>query len=225
MQPLRFIHALQLTDSLFPVGAFAYSDGLETAVSAGLVADAAALGQWMDHWLNSVFVSCEGLALVKSMRALRANDGDSLSAVDDELYAIRPSGAMRAASTANGKRLLSLYKTLYGDAPFSEYVRNLPYGNAACAYGVVFFHCGLAEQEAALAFGYNRVASMVSAGLRLISIGHQHGQVLLARCVDRLPAAAAEIIDRVQEPLRSFSPLLDIQQMNHQYVYSRLFRS
>jgi urease accessory protein UreF len=27
------------------------------------------------------------------------------------------------------------------------------------------------------------------------------------------------------EPLRAFSPVLDIQQMNHQYVYSRLFRS
>ena len=27
------------------------------------------------------------------------------------------------------------------------------------------------------------------------------------------------------EPLRSFNPLLDIQQMNHRYVYSRLFRS
>jgi urease accessory protein len=90
---------------------------------------------------------------------------------------------------------------------------------------VVFFHCGLAEQEAALAFGYNRLASMVSAGLRLISIGHQQAQVLLARCVDRLPAAAAELMNRGQEPLRSFSPLLDIQQMNHQYVYSRLFRS
>src|SRR5262245_50225062 len=113
MQPLQFIHALQLTDSLFPVGAFAYSDGLETAVSAGLVADAAALGQWMDHWLNSVFVPCEGLALVKSMRALRANDVDSLAAVDDELCAIRPSSAMRAASTGNGKRLLSLYEALY----------------------------------------------------------------------------------------------------------------
>ena len=32
-------------------------------------------------------------------------------------------------------------------------------------------------------------------------------------------------LDNVREPLRSFSPILDIQQMNHQYLYSRLFRS
>jgi len=33
------------------------------------------------------------------------------------------------------------------------------------------------------------------------------------------------ILQMKEAPLRSFNPLLDIEQMNHQYVYSRLFRS
>jgi len=37
--------------------------------------------------------------------------------------------------------------------------------------------------------------------------------------------AADQILKKSSEPLRAFSPHLDIQQMNHQYVYSRLFRS
>ena len=65
MEPLRFIRALQLVDSFFPIGAFAYSDGLETAAARGHVRDAASLGDWMNHFLNSIFVPCEGLALVK----------------------------------------------------------------------------------------------------------------------------------------------------------------
>jgi len=40
-----------------------------------------------------------------------------------------------------------------------------------------------------------------------------------------LPSAVERILDMKDEPLRSFSPMLDIQQMNHRYVYSRLFRS
>ena len=66
---------------------------------------------------------------------------------------------------------------------------------------------------------------MVSAGLRLISIGQQQGQALLTRSIERLPAAVDRILQMEGEPLRSFSPMMDIQQMNHRYVYSRLFRS
>src|SRR6266850_7893603 len=99
MEPLHFIRGLQLTDSFFPVGAFAYSDGLETAVAGGRVHDAITLGEWMEHFLEGVFVPCEGLALVKCMLALKAGDFDSLSRVDQELTAIRPASAIRVSST------------------------------------------------------------------------------------------------------------------------------
>jgi urease accessory protein UreF len=51
MKSLHFIRSLQVTDSFFPVGAFAYSDGLETAAAAGRVRDAVSLGGWMKHFL------------------------------------------------------------------------------------------------------------------------------------------------------------------------------
>jgi urease accessory protein len=224
MEPLAFIHGLQLTDSFFPVGAFAYSDGLETAASGGEVHDAASLREWMNHFVEGVFIPCEGLALVKGMRALKAGKSDVLAQMDEELTALRPAAEIRAASTSLGKRLLLLYSSICGDQQFPE-AGLLPHGNAPLAYALVFFHRGIAEHEAALAFGYNRLAGMVSAGLRLISIGHQQGQQLLSQTIERLPAAVDKIMEMVDEPVRSFNPRLDIQQMNHQYVYSRLFRS
>ncbi len=225
MEPLAFIHGLQLADSFFPVGAFAYSDGLETAAAGGEVHDAASLCEWMNHFVEGVFIPCEGLALVKGMRALKAGESDVLALLDEELTALRPAAEIRAASTSLGKRLLSLYSSICGDEHFPEVAGLLPHGNAPLAYALVFFHRGIAEHEAALAFGYNRLAGMVSAGLRLISIGHQQGQQLLSQTIERLPAAVDRIMEMVDEPVRSFNPRLDIQQMNHQYVYSRLFRS
>ena len=224
MEPLAFIHGLQLTDSFFPIGAFAYSDGLETAAAGGDVHDAASLCEWMNHFVEGVFIPCEGLALVKGMRALKTGDSDALAQLDEELTALRPAAEIRVASTSLGKRLLSLYSSICGDKQFPE-AKLLPHGNAPLAYALVFFHRGIAEHEAALAFGYNRLAGMVSAGLRLISIGHQQGQQLLSQTIERLPAAVDRIMEMVDEPVRSFNPRLDIQQMNHQYVYSRLFRS
>ncbi len=225
MEPLQFIRALQVVDSFFPVGAFAYSDGLETAAAGGRVRAAVSLGEWMDHFLKSVFVPCEGLALVKCMLALKSGDFDTVSRVDGELTAIRPSAAVRKSSTAIGKRLISLYSSMYeGEcAPWKTVA--LPHSNAAVAYALIFFHCGIQVRDSALAFGYNRLTGIVSAGLRLISMGQQEGQGLLAENLKRLPDAVDRILENTEQPLRSFNPLLDIEQMNHQYVYSRLFRS
>jgi urease accessory protein len=225
MKSLRFIRSLQVTDSFFPVGAFAYSDGLETAAAAGRVRDAASLGGWMEHFLENVFVPCEGLALAKCLFALKENDFDTLRRVDEELTAIRPSAAVRAASTAIGKRLLALYSSMAdgGNAPWEAVT--LPHFNAAVAYALVYFHCGIDERDAVLAFGYNRLTGIVSAALRLISMGQQEGQNRLTKNLNELPAAVDRIFEMKNAPLRSFNPLLDIEQMNHQYVYSRLFRS
>jgi urease accessory protein len=225
MDPLAFVHSLQFADSFFPVGAFAYSDGLETAALSGEVRDAATLEDWLNHFLVGVFVPCEGLAVLKSIRALAAKDLQALAKVDEELTAIRPAAASRAASIGIGKRLLSLYTSISADDSFPEIARNLPEGNAATAYAAVFFHRGIPERDAILAFGYSRLAGIVSASLRLISIGHQQGQRLLSMAIVQLPAAAERILETAGEPLRSFNPRLDIQQMNHQYLYSRLFRS
>jgi urease accessory protein len=221
MEPLSFLHGLQLSDSAFPVGAFAYSDGLETAANSGLVRDAASLAEWMDHFIEAVLIPCEGLALAKCMRALQAGDLETLQRIDEELTALRPSTAVRSSSVGVGKRLLSLYAAISDGVSLPP----LTQGNAAAAYALVFFHRAISERDAVLAFGYNRLAGIVSAGLRLISIGHQQGQILLTKAMDRLPSAADRILKNIDEPLRAFNPSLDIQQMNHQYVYSRLFRS
>jgi urease accessory protein len=221
MEALHFIRALQFTDSFFPVGAFAYSDGLETAAATGRVRDNDSLGEWMDYFLSGVFEPCEGLAVVKCMLALKTADFDTLWRLDEELTAIRPAAAVRAASAGVGKRLLSTYVAITGSNPLTP----LPQGNAPAAYAVVLFHCGLEARDAALAYGYNRLAGIVSAGLRLIPLGQQQGQALLTRTLDRLPVAVDRIFEMKDEPLRSFNPLLDVEQMNHQYIYSRLFRS
>ena len=225
LTPAKLVHTLQLMDSFFPVGAFAYSDGLESAASGGLVHDADSLAIWMNHFIDAVFVPCEGLALLKCVLAAEKEDWATIRSIDEELTALKPAAAARASSKSIGKRLLTAYAAIISDVQFLAAIETLPQCNAPVAYGVVLSHRGLEGGEALPAFGYVRLAGIVSAALRLISIGQQQGQALLTRGIEHLLVAAEHILLAEAEPLRSFSPLMDIQQMSHRYVYSRLFRS
>src|SRR2546426_12410420 len=106
MTPAQLLHTLQLTDSLFPVGAFAYSDGLESAAAAGLEYNADSLAIWLDHFLNAVFVPCEGLALLKRDRAPGKGEGATIRSIDEGLTALKPAAASRTRSSAEGQRVL-----------------------------------------------------------------------------------------------------------------------
>ena len=65
----RILQILQLSDGLFPIGAFAFSDGLETAVQQDEVVDAHDIRVWLEHYVDMVFGASEGPALVQTMQA------------------------------------------------------------------------------------------------------------------------------------------------------------
>jgi urease accessory protein len=183
------------------------------------------VARWLDHFLDAVFVPCDGLALLKCVRAAEKGDWTTIRSIDDELTALKPAAATRASSRSIGKRLLTTYAAIVDDDPFHSLVKSFPLCNAPVAYGIVLSHRGIEHGDAVLAFGYTRLAGMVSAALRLITLGQQQGQALLTKAIDHLLIAAEQIRQNETAPLRSFNPNLDIQQMNHRYVYSRLFRS
>ena len=225
MTSIQFVQVLQLTDSFFPVGAFAYSDGLETASTSGAVHDARSLRSWLDHYLDCTFVPCDGLAIWKSTELIQQGNLRTLCELDEELTAIKPAGALRNSSQSIGKRLLTTYSEIVRDPKFDSLTQSLPNCNAPIAYAAVMNHRGIEGRDAVLAFGYSRLAGIVSASLRLISIGQQQAQCVLWEVLERLPGAVDRIMQNREEPIRSFAPIMDITQMNHRFVYSRLFRS
>ena len=225
MTPAQFTHTLQLMDSLFPVGAFAYSDGLESAAASGCVRGPDSLAGWFEHYINAVFVPCDGLALLKCARATETMDWATVRSIDEELTALKPAAAVRASSASIGKRFLATYSAILDGGGLLPSVESLPRCNAPVAYGIALSHLGLEPRDSLLAYGYGRMSGILSAGLRLLPLGHQQGQVLLTEALDHLPGAVERILSMEAEPLRAFSPLMDVHQMNHRYVYSRLFRS
>src|SRR2546427_563904 len=66
---------LHLCDSLFPIGGFAFSDGLEAAAARHLIRDAGELGAWLDTVLDESVGRCEGPAGAPAWGAVASGRG------------------------------------------------------------------------------------------------------------------------------------------------------
>lgn len=232
---------LHLCDSLFPLGGFAYSDGLETAAASGLVGDAEGLAAWLDVSLDETIGRLDGPAAWQAWGHIRDEQWDALSGLDEELVALRPSSAGRRATRAMGRRLLTTWRALYATPQLDRLQDHVDRGELAPTLPVAFagacISAGINRHDTVKAFAYTRLASTVSAAMRLAPIGQIEAHALLARVLARTPEVVARIagpdlmargigLPGVGDaPPEAFSPALDIAAMSQQYLHSRLFRS
>ena len=229
MTNLKLLH---LCDSLFPIGSFGYSDGLESAAEVRLKPDTTGatfdLRSWMDVCLDETIGRLDGPIVWRAWALFRDRGWDELAMLDAESMALRPSAAQRRANRAIGLRLLTTWQALYPDARAAHALSlardgamgpTLPVAFAAAAV------CGGIDCRAAVeAFAYTRLASTTSAAMRLMPIGQSDAHALLARTLEAVPQVVDAIAARDGAP-ESFTPLVDIAAMRHQYMHSRLFRT
>ena len=228
------LELLHLCDSLFPIGAFAYSDGLEAAAAVTVrlrpdttsdTTSASASGDVLSDWINVVLDESigrlEGPAVWQAWLAVVDGDWRAVATLDEELTAIRPSSAARSASRAMGHRLLTTWRALHPDDRLAHVPPSsaLPIAfAAACACG------GVDRRESVEAYAYTRLAATASAAMRLLPIGQTDAHRLLAAALRDVP----RVVDRIVAGggrMESFCPALDIATMTQQYLHSRLFRS
>jgi urease accessory protein len=228
LAPGTLLRLLHLCDTLFPLGGFAYSDGLETATSSGEIHDSPSLSDWLNVVLTETFVRTDGPAVWRAWTLVHAEAWDSLGALDAEVAALRPSSTGRLSIRAMGQRLFGTWRELYPDARFdvvdSLRHRGIIVPTLPVAFAAVCVFNGTNQAQTAVAFAYTRLASTISAAMRLAPIGQRDAHQLLARTLERVPASVTAIAAADDLP-SAFAPALDIAAMSQQYLHSRLFRS
>jgi urease accessory protein len=222
------VSLLHLSDSLFPVGAFAYSDGLETGTRRGDVVDCEEFGEWLDTCLDETIGRLEGPAAWQAWSAFDSESWDDLIALDAELTALRPSGISRRSSRAMGLRLLTTWQNLHPDRRLDRMLALAGRGAFGPSWPIAFT-CACARievdrRQAVESLAYTRLAATVSAAMRLMSIGQTDAHSILTRTLGRVPDVVEAIAVRGGD-IESFTPALDVAVMTQQYLPSRLFRS
>ena len=197
---------LQLASPILPVGAYSYSEGLETLVEKGIISNSASLNDWLERSLCQGSIRLETAVLVRVYRCFCQEDFTKLNYWDNWLSATRETAELRQQSWQMGRSLLNLLREL---APARD---NLPeQANYATAFAIGASHWQIGEELAVLGYLHSWASNLINAGLRLIPLGQTRGQALLIGLAD--------------ENLSSWSWGLSFASMNHETQYSRLFRS
>jgi urease accessory protein len=204
---MNLARLLQLASPTLPVGAYSYSQGLEAAVEAGLVKDAASAEQWIADMLSFSVGTFEAPVLWRLMR------GESLN---DFFLASRETAEQRAETLQMGYSLKRLLQQLgLGAVPEDE-----PAFPTAFAFAVRKLEV---EPRAALvAYLWSWLENQVMAAIKTVPLGQTAGQRILLS----LGARLEEVADKAKESeLKNFAPGLAMLSAKHETQYSRLFRS
>lgn len=215
--------ALQHADGQFPSGGFAFSQGLEASSSLAERLGAFDFAGFVDTQIRHRWASADRVALVRAHRL--AGDLDALADLDREVEASTFVEGLRSGSRRNGAALLTTHGRLgtKGATAYRSMVRNSSAcGHLAVVQGLLWQALGLDEVTAVAIGGYQMVASLATAAVRLGVIGAIDAQAVIAQALLGVKTAALRpVID--DEPLCSFTPLCEIAVALHGASGQRLF--
>jgi urease accessory protein len=220
---LALLRLLQFASPALPIGAFAYSQGLEQASLLGWVADEASAGIWISGIVTEVLPRLDVPAFAQLYAAWAAADYERVRFLSQFLHACRESAELAAEDRHLGA---SLARVLHGlevseaepwiadqDATFA----------AMFSLAAVYFQVPL--RSAALGFLFTWVEQQIAAATRLLPIGHIAAQRLLSQILATIPDAVTRGLELPFATAGFLAPGLALASALHETTYSRLFRS
>jgi urease accessory protein len=218
--------ALQFGDSMFPVGGFAFSGGLESAIQKRVVTDAETLHAYARTAVEQAAMG-DGIAVVWAHRAAAAGDVGELVRIDERVYARKLSGETRTMSVRMGKKFAEMGAEVVGAPLLKTWREKIDTGATPGCYpvslAVNFAAQGLAARDAFVVHQYGVAAMILSAALRLMKISHVDTQRILYRLDAGADAAYEAAAAARLSDMAGFAPLTEILAAVHVKAHVRLF--
>ncbi|HFD86735.1 MAG TPA: urease accessory protein UreF [Gammaproteobacteria bacterium] len=217
------LRLMQLISPSLPIGGFTYSQGLERAVDRGWVSDAELLTAWLHE---QVLTTLARLDLPILMRLYEASSEKSLPSMmywSRYLIASRETSELRAEECNRGRALATLLKSLEVIEPGQWFEALELCQSAGFAYAAKAWD--IPQDNMLRGFAWSWVENLVLAGVKIVPLGQSDGQRILLKLAPAIVKAVtvAQSID--DDEIGASSPALSIASSQHQFQYTRLFRS
>lgn len=223
---LALARLLQLASPALPVGAYSYSQGLEAAVEAGLVRDAASAEAWIGEVLAYAVARLEAPVWWRLHAAWSAGDLGRVAHWNDIFRSTRETAELRAEALQMGYSLQRLLLEVGEfDAPSLAELRGVAEITFPAAFAFAVAKWGIPGRSALIAYLWAWLENQVMAALKSVPLGQTDGQRLLLSLAAMLPAIADQASALADDDLCNYTPGFAILCSRHETQYSRLFRS
>ena len=222
-RPRETLRLMQLCSPMLPVGAYAYSQGLEFAVSSGWIKDDNATSLWIHGLLENALANLDVPLLSRLHKAWLVNDKKNVLYWNDYLFASRDSAELQAEEV----QLAHALARLLGDLGISEAVEWRE--NSRICFLTLFslgiVHWKIPINDASWGYLWMWAENQVLAAIKLVPIGQTSGQKILSSVIEIIPKLVSTGLSLKDEDIGYTAPGQGIASALHETQYTRIFRS
>lgn len=230
------LQLMWLASPALPVGAFSYSEVLESAVETGRVTTEAQAGDWLLDQLRLGLARADMAVAAQALTAWRGGDLARIAALNDWVRETRESAELRQQSEQMGRSLVEWLRNGGAggtggddadlvDAHIAALAALQPAPTWPVAFALAAAQSGASAHDALLSFAFGWAENMVQAAMKAVPLGQAAAQRMLARLAAAVPEAVAHALSLPDDARQVCTPMLAILSAQHEQQYSRLFRS
>jgi urease accessory protein len=220
---LASLRLWQLISPALPVGAYAYSGGLESALHAEWLRDARDVEQWITGLLQHTLCRLDIPVLQRCYQAWTKADADQIQYWSGFILAAREASELRAEDLQLGRALATLLSDL--DIPEAQALRLSDSAPFVCLLALAGVKWRVPVEQLAAGWLWSWSENQVAAAIKLMPLGQTAGQKMLLQIAQVIPDAVATGLALHDDDIGAMAPGLGIASALHETQYSRLFRS
>jgi len=219
---------MQLSDSFFPTGIFTTSNGLEFLFTEKKI-------QGMTDVIDMIRINIiqqmgpsDCVALANAFDSANKHDFDKVIEADNIVFATKSIKEIRNASVRSGVQLIKcVSEFVKDDEILNQYKNNIIKNEAHGIFPVAFAICcnalKIKKEKSMTMLLYGFTVGVVGAALRLGLIHHFEGQKIIHSIKPIISQTIKEYSNKSLFEMWQFAPQVDIIQMSHEKLDSKMF--
>ncbi|UQS88772.1 urease accessory protein UreF [Pseudomonas chlororaphis subsp. piscium] len=226
MKAADLIRIIQFSDSVLPVGAFTFSNGVESAIQTGSVHDVVTLKGFVLTSLRQA-ARCDCVGVVAAHRAALAEDYEAMLRADRAVNNRKLNEESRLMTTRMGKKLAEMSLHVDESPLVRWWLQQIKSGNTAGTYpvtqGVIMSTHGISARDVVVIHQYGVAMTILSAAMRLMRVTHLDTQRILFELNQDIETFCDIAESGDIEQMSSYVPVIDVLASLHLKAHVRLF--
>lgn len=215
------IRLWQLISPALPVGAYAYSQGLEYAVDSEWITDEQSASDWILGQLGHNLSQLDVPVYIRMYEAWAAEDLSKVNQLNQLLLALRESAELKQQDVNHGNALIKVLQGLDIEMPELEH-HQLSF---ICVFAFACQYWSINKLEGVHGLLWSWCENQVAAAIKIIPLGQTAGQRLMSAAIETITDSIEKGLQCEDDDIGILAPGVAIASALHETQYSRLFRS